>query len=134
MATSNGRLLNPLTPDFRVEFADGGTFTSDEGTWDDVPRDRAIAAIAHGATRLDIGDEFSFSWEAVARMPLGAPAGVSSTGEVIAVILVARKGDQGCLLRIDRSGEVRNWRGPAELLSQRFAADVWRGQLQPVEV
>jgi hypothetical protein len=123
---SNGRLLRPSRPDFEVEFTDGGRFTSDEGSWDDVPRGRAIAALSSAGNELRGYARYGFEWEAVARMPIGERRGVPAGGVVVAVRLFGIIGDQAVRLRVTPDGTAELHDLPPDAVPTRPLV-FWRG-------
>ena len=86
---------------FRVEFEDGAVVTEEEGTWDDVPRDRPVVSVAlydteTGAELLkaDGGRAYFFANEAIAAW--GQKQGRLS-GKILGVV----SGDEVLEARLD---------------------------------
>lgn len=97
---SNGR-LRTSAPDFVVHFSDGGQFSSDAGTWDDVPAGRAIDRVElAGGNALAGFDRYGIEWEAVALMPVGRSEKRASAGEIVALRAYGALGERVRFARI----------------------------------
>lgn len=121
---SNGRLRSSV-PDFVVVFSDGGRFSSDDGTWDDVPAGRSIDRIElANALTLSGFERYGVEWEAVASMPVGRSEKRPSSGEIVALRAYGVLADLVRCVRVTAREAVP----VADRSADSFAYSAWRPQ------
>lgn len=129
-----GRKPKPIV-DFEILFTDGRTFTSKDGTWDEVCRECEIAKLTIHGEVLEGFERYAFSWEAEARATIGVggrPSKIQTTGTIVAVLAAGIRGDRAHIVRVPRNENAP--RISQEIAANRlaFADHVWRKGITPV--